>query len=833
MKLNNLKIGVRLSLLLTLLVLCLITIGFSGFHLLDQANQRLRHLHANNMLPLQYVAQIENLMQENQLTLLRAVNNPSPENSQKAVTRVTANIETISQLMALYKATQKSAQEQKLFDEFAVKRGAFVQKGLQPMVQAFRDNSPARAGLIEENLTNLWAEVAPLIRAIQKTQVEGSMADVNASINAAEQARKLTLLSMLLAIGVTIGFGYYLIRSITKPLHQAVDLANHVAAGQLDVVLVANGNDEAGQLITALGKMQSVLTRFQSAQSAMAEHHAAGAIDQIMPVAELPGAYGSMAHSINTLVQSHLAVKFRLVELIEEYAQGKFEQEMEELPGLKRRITDSARQARAQLAQAMEAAVFNVRILNALNKCSTCVMIADANDNIIYMNETMLSMMSEYEAEIRSSVPQFNAQQLIGQNMDAFHANPAHQRQILGGLSNTHRTQIQFGMVYFGLTINPIFNPAGSRVGTVLEWLDRTAEVRVEKETAALVSAAANGDFSQRLNPSGKTGFFIGLTRDMNQLMETSEHSLNDVAEVLSAFAHGDLTQRVERDYSGLFGHLKESTNTTANALTRILSEINTSASSLNDAADQVSATAQSLSEAAMQQASSVDHTSTQIDSISASVNQNANNANVTDSLASQASSEAVAGGDAVKQTILAMKLIANKIGIVDDIAYQTNLLALNAAIEAARAGEHGKGFAVVAAEVRKLAERSQTAAKEIGGLAAESVTKAESAGKLLDQMLPNSKKTSTLVQEIAASSAEQREAVSQISGIMTELNRTTQQNAAASEELAATSEEMSGHAQQMRQTISFFKINQESPTRLTSSAVKSRSKRVIALEHF
>ena len=193
---------------------------------------------------------------------------------------------------------------------------------------------------------------------------------------------------------------------------------------------------------------------------------------------------------------------------------------------------------------------------------------------------------------------------------------------------------------------------------------------------------------------------------------------------------------------------------------------------------------------------------------MTASIAQNTENAKITDGMASKAARDAVEGGEAVTATVEAMKQIAKKIGIIDDIAAQTNLLALNAAIEAARAGEHGKGFAVVAAEVRKLAERSQVAAQEIGEVAGTSVALAEKAGRLLAEIVPNIRKTSDLVQEITAASTEQSSGVGQINSAVSQLNQTTQQNASSSEELAATSEEMSSQAEQLQQTMSFFKLD-------------------------
>ncbi len=180
----------------------------------------------------------------------------------------------------------------------------------------------------------------------------------------------------------------------------------------------------------------------------------------------------------------------------------------------------------------------------------------------------------------------------------------------------------------------------------------------------------------------------------------------------------------------------------------------------------------------------------------------------MTDGIASKAASEAVEGGEAVKETVEAMKAIASKIAIIDDIAFQTNMLALNATIEAARAGEHGKGFAVVATEVGKLAERSQVAAQEIGELATGSVHTAEKAGKLLGEIVPSIGKTSDLVQEIAAASKEQAAGAGQINNAMSQMSKITQQNASSSEELAATAEEMAAQTESLQQLMRFFTVD-------------------------
>ena len=328
---------------------------------------------------------------------------------------------------------------------------------------------------------------------------------------------------------------------------------------------------------------------------------------------------------------------------------------------------------------------------------------------------------------------------------------------------------------------------------------------RLVEDANQLSQAAMAGRLDTRADASAHQGDFRRIVAGINGTLDAIVAPVNEAMGVMAGLAQGDLSRTVRGDYQGQLLELKESINGTVGKLNQIIGDVRLSADALASASEEISATAQSMSQASTEQAASVEETSASVEQMSASIAQNTENAKVTDGMAGKAAREADEGGQAVRETLVAMKTIADKIGIVDDIAYQTNLLALNAAIEAARAGEHGKGFAVVAAEVRKLAERSQVAAQEIGTVAKSSVALAERAGSLLDEMVPSISKTSDLVQEIAAASEEQSSGVTQINSAMLQLNQITQQNASASEELAATAEEMSGQAEQLQRLMGFF----------------------------
>ena len=271
--------------------------------------------------------------------------------------------------------------------------------------------------------------------------------------------------------------------------------------------------------------------------------------------------------------------------------------------------------------------------------------------------------------------------------------------------------------------------------------------------------------------------------------------------------ANGDLTQTMDLDQKDEVGQLASALNQMVGRLKEIVTEVKSASDNVASGSQQLASGAEEMSQGATEQAAAAEEASSSMEEMSSNIRQNADNAIQTEKIAVKSAQDAREGGKAVLETVAAMKDIAGKISIIEEIARQTNLLALNAAIEAARAGEHGKGFAVVASEVRKLAERSQKAAAEISELSSSSVDVAEKAGELLAKMVPDIQKTAELVQEISAASKEQDTGAEQINKAIQQLDQVIQTNAGASEEMASTAEELSSQAEQLQSAISFFNI--------------------------
>jgi len=294
-----------------------------------------------------------------------------------------------------------------------------------------------------------------------------------------------------------------------------------------------------------------------------------------------------------------------------------------------------------------------------------------------------------------------------------------------------------------------------------------------------------------------------------------------DFAESISK---GDLTAELKVDQNDEVGRLAKALQEMVGRLKEIITGIISGADSIAAASLQMSSTSQQMSQGASEQASSAEEVSSSMEQMSANIQQNTSNAQETEKIAVAASSGVLEGNETSQRSVQAMREIAEKITIINDIAFQTNILALNAAVEAARAGEHGKGFAVVASEVRKLAERSGEAANDIDRLSREGVDISEKAGKVLSEIVPEIEKTAHLVKEISAASMEQSSGSDQVNTAIQQLSQVTQQNAAASEEMATSAEELSSQAEQLQELVAFFKIDHTGGRRFTAPTTHKKT---------
>ena len=646
-------------------------------------------------------------------------------------------------------------------------------------------------------LNKLAATILPLSRASQDEEVKrilgerrdvvdqvGDALDAHRAYNqklGAEQAQlaantrdQATLLSIAIAAATLLGIGllgFFITRNLLRQLGgeptAVAAVATRVAAGDLpDDLKLRQGDDSS--LMAAMQRMVVTLRGLVAEMSRMSTEHDRGETDARIQVENFQGTFRNMAEGVNAMVTGHLEDSHKAMACVKSFGEGDLSVTLERFPGKKAVINDNIEQVRSNI----QTLVVEMNLLS------------EAHDR----GDTDARIPVErFQGTFRSMAEGVNA-------MVAGHLNDS---------AKAMACVKSFGEGNLSVTLER-FPGKKAVINDNLEQV-RSNIQRLVEDADQLSQAAMAGRLDSRADASAHQGDFRRIVAGINGTLDAIVAPVNESMAVMAGLADGDLSRTVQGNYQGQLLELKNSINGTVSKLNQIIGDVRLSADALASASEEISATAQSMSQATTEQAASVEETSASVEEMSASIAQNTENAKITDGMAGKASREAEEGGQAVGETLVAMKTIADKIGIVDDIAYQTNLLALNAAIEAARAGEHGKGFAVVAAEVRKLAERSQVAAQEIGTVAKSSVALAERAGTLLDQIVPSIGKTSELVQEIAAASEEQSSGASQINGAMLQLSQITQQNASASEELAATAEEMSGQAEQLQRLMGFF----------------------------
>ena len=475
----------------------------------------------------------------------------------------------------------------------------------------------------------------------------------------------------------------------------------------------------------------------------------------------------------------------RAVKVFEHISEGRYDNQIDthrddEAGQVLQALAAMQEKLRAQIEADRAVAAENSRVRHALDKASTCVVLADAEHRIIYLNDAAQATFERNATDIRSSLPDFDAARLRGSSLAALSADPAAERRTLDALTAERVEERTLGGLCFRTVTNRVTGERGERLGTVMEWTPRTQEVRVEQELQGVLAAVNGGDLTRRIDLSHKSGFLEAMGAGVNRLAES---------------------------------------------LVEIVSRVKSAGREIALGAEEITAGNSNLSLRTEEQASSLEETASSMEEMTTTVKQNADNAAQANQLAVAARDQAEQGGAVVGKAVDAMsginesaKKIADIIGVIDEIAFQTNLLALNAAVEAARAGEQGRGFAVVASEVRHLAGRSATAAKEIKTLIEDSVRKVEDgsglvtqSGRTLGEIVTSVKKVSDIVAEIAAASREQSSGIEQVNRAVVQMDELTQQNAALVEQATAASQGMTGQVRELNDMLARYDLGTES----------------------
>ena len=668
------------------------------------------------------------------------------------------------------------------------------------------------------------------------------------AVDAYTYGRNLLFIIALIALALGVSTALFLTRSIRRPLQELVEATDKLALGDVNVSVETGAADEIGLLAHSfmgmvdnirssamaaekvakgdldveiairsdndlLGKnlyaMVTVLKQVIHEMDKMNSEQKAGQIDYVIQADQFSGAYRQVATGLNEAVQTIVNNVLKILDILSSYAEGDFSRVLERLPGKQIIANEKMDLLRGNLLKVIE----EMGRMNTEQKAGDIEYMIQADQFSGAYGQVATAMNEAVQIHVD------NILKILG---------------ILGSYAEGDFSQVLDRL------------PGKQIIANEKMDLLRGNLLNIMKETKSLTGATLEGRLDTRGNAAAFSGDWAAFLKDINDLIDAFVKPIKMTAHSIDRISKGDIPPKITETYNGDFNEVKNNLNilidsmnevtrfakeiaggnlmievkerspedelmralgSMVSKLTEVVNEVKVAAGNVASGSEQMSSGSQQMSQGATEQAASAEEVSSSMEEMVSNIKQNADNAQQTEKIALKAAQDAKEGGKAVTETVSAMKEIAAKISIIEEIARQTNLLALNAAIEAARAGEHGKGFAVVATEVRKLAERSQTAAGEINKLSGSSVEVAEKAGEMLTRIVPDIQRTAELVSEINAASNEQNTGAEQINKAIQQLDKVIQQNASATEQMASTSEELSSQAEQLQDTIEFFKV--------------------------